>query len=249
MLTLVADDSFTRNVYNVDVKVQGFITVDKNGKKTYTRSLNRDFIIDRAQISLEFLISSLKSEISLGSNQCISLWVYDKRLGEDILLESEYQIADVLNMYEVEKHLMLVASITIDNEEPKCVITPEGQQASASVEAECAIDDDEYELELPNVFDIFEEYVGVDDEYIYGINPNRTSASAAIETETATPNAAADVGAISASATAEPAPPNADNEPALPNAAGYASHVEPEINDVDTQMSDPGSPGWAHNVV
>lgn len=100
-----------RNLYTVDITVEGFLSIDSDGKKKYTKSFNRNWIIDSKSITMDFLVATLRSEISWGRGQKIVFWVYDKRSGEDVQLDSESQIIDVIEMYKPEKRFMLLAFV------------------------------------------------------------------------------------------------------------------------------------------
>lgn len=159
------------------------MSIDSDGRKAYTKGFNRKWVVDSGNVSLEFLTTSLGAETSWGRNQKVVFWVFDKRSGEDVQLDSDSFILDVLDMYEAEKHFVPFASV-FDQDIPATYNAPlvppileEGTTTSASNEAEdcdqaADVEADEVEPNLPDVFDKVEEYVGVDDEYMYVPVPN-----------------------------------------------------------------------------
>jgi hypothetical protein len=54
-----------------NIKVEGFLSVHSYGKKRYTKSFNRNWIIDSGSIMMDFLVVTLRSVISLGRGQNI----------------------------------------------------------------------------------------------------------------------------------------------------------------------------------
>ena len=149
--------------------------------------------MDSDSFSLDFLMRSLSVEVKWGTNQKPVVWVFDKRMGEDIQLVDESQILDVLDMYKREKHLKLLVAVfdkdTCDQYdalvlEPLCVVPPEpstipsecfpppAQEGQATFESKVAGCEEpageEADEAEPDVFDSGEEYVGVDDEGMYG---------------------------------------------------------------------------------
>jgi hypothetical protein len=68
---LVVFDPIDRNLYTIDIKVEGFLSVHSDGKKRYTKGFNRNWIIDSESITMDFLVATLRSEISLGRGQNI----------------------------------------------------------------------------------------------------------------------------------------------------------------------------------
>ena len=170
--------------------------------------------MDSESITMDFLLTSLRAETSWDADQKVIFWVYDSRSGEDVLLDSDSQLADVIEMYKQERRFILLASV-FDKEvcDPICVMQPEidktlpsnveegnpsplllsnaqegnptpllpsnaqgGHHTFVSNEAGCEqtadVEADEDDSSLPDVFDTFEEYVGVDDEYMYGVEPS-----------------------------------------------------------------------------
>ncbi|KAK3145593.1 hypothetical protein QOZ80_3BG0254880 [Eleusine coracana subsp. coracana] len=179
-----------RNWYNVEVKVEGFLSVEQMVGDPI-RWFTQNWVVDSESFSLEFLTTSLKAEMSWDTNQKVVFWVFNNRCGEDMLLDSDAQFADVLDMYIEEKQFSLLASVfDKDMCEAICVLPPElpkttnapplppiAEEASTSSvpkATDCGetagLETDADEPDLPNVFDVVEEYVGVNDEYMYGFS-------------------------------------------------------------------------------
>ncbi|KAK3118671.1 hypothetical protein QOZ80_9BG0703810 [Eleusine coracana subsp. coracana] len=192
VLALDAPASPTSHWYRVEVKVEGFLSIDSDGRKSYTKGFTRNWVVDSDSICLDFLMTSLQSEMTWGTNQQVVFWVFDKRLGEDVQLESDSQFVDVLEMYKPEKEFMLLASVynkeichplsivppelpTTNTANVLAPIVKEGSTSSTTKAIDCdaivAFEVDEDDPELPDVFDSVEEYVGVNDEYMYDVAP------------------------------------------------------------------------------
>ncbi|WVZ84632.1 hypothetical protein U9M48_031641 [Paspalum notatum var. saurae] len=74
------------------------------------------------------------SEVNFGFDKALSVWFFDKRLGEDVRLTSEIQMIDLFEMYKSEMHCQLVVAIVdktfqlehqFDELEPFCMLPPE----------------------------------------------------------------------------------------------------------------------------
>lgn len=96
-----------RTVFRIDVKVAGFLSSDGNGRNCYTKGFTRDWVMDTGTINLELLTRKLKSETSWGSDQKVVFQVHDRRAGEDLLIESDSQLMEIIDMYKAEKTFML----------------------------------------------------------------------------------------------------------------------------------------------
>jgi len=143
-------------------------------------------------------MKSLASELNLCTNQTTTVCFYDKRLKEDAILVDEIQMIDLFEMYKVEMCCLVVVRVfdrekclqsDFDGLEPLCTILPEPAvvepQMQAKIEEGAATSNipkeptsasneeaDEIEPDRePDIFDNAEEYVGVDDEGMYGTLP------------------------------------------------------------------------------
>jgi hypothetical protein len=245
MIITIVDSSLYRIMFRVDVKVEGFMSVDANGRKRFTRGFTRDWVMDSDSMTLDLLNSTLKSETSWGENQKVIFWVHDKRAGEDHLIDSDNQLKEVIDMYKEERNFILYVSV-FDKEvcepiEVVLLINQSHAQSASNEAGPSAAAHAESDDELPNMDDVFdaaEEYVGVDDEYIYGIKPQSTNGAATgtthNESATATTNNA------TATTHNEPSDEAANQPPTEPyvGAARAASGnvVEPVMNDDDPQF-------------
>lgn len=61
--------------------------------------------MDSHSIFLEFVTTSLQSEMSWGTNQKVVFWIFDKRLGEDVQLDSDSQFVDVLDNVQTREKI------------------------------------------------------------------------------------------------------------------------------------------------
>jgi hypothetical protein len=135
--------------------------------------------------------------VKWADDQSATVWFFDKSVGEDVRLVNEIQMVDLFEMYKSEMRCHVVVSVfnnevcddhEFDSLEPLCVVPPvathevntevivppntnnKGDGASAS---KAAMEADAPEPDrVPDMFDNEEEYVGVDDEHIYGQVPH-----------------------------------------------------------------------------
>ncbi len=193
------------------VKIQGFVSVDEHGRKSYNKPMTRYWVVEDQGFSMDFIKQSLSAEMKCGLNQTVVVWYFDKIWGEDTKLVDDSQIVGLLDMYRPENKLDLVVGV-FDKEEvakedqvlfepfypiplvmiPNSQTPPEeptnrnptdtcppGQTtfaANVAVSKEPAANvavskepaAKEADAVEPDVFDSTEEYVGVDDEGLYG---------------------------------------------------------------------------------
>lgn len=221
-------------MFSIELKVHGFTTIDSDGRRRYTKGCVLKWDVEYGSLSLDLLMLSLSSEVRWGEQQTATVWFLDKGSNEDVRIVHESQLVDMFEMYKSEMHaelmVLVVESVLCDasanNIEPTsmplCVLplTQTGQGASASkvaVSGEPATQ--EADETLPNVFDMEEEYVGVDDEGIY-IQPIHTIPPT-------------DHAETSGQPSAENAEPCAENaEPGGPSGTAQP-HGEVEVTDDD----------------
>jgi len=123
-------------LFALEIKVQGFVTTDPNGRKTYTKEKVMRWEMEIGSFTLNLLMSSLLEEVKWGSNQSAIVWFYDKRIGEGVRLDNEIQMIDMFEMYKSEMSCAIVAGIfdkvvvdsqierELDDLTPLCVIPP-----------------------------------------------------------------------------------------------------------------------------
>jgi hypothetical protein len=126
--------------------------------------------------------------VKLGTNQSISVWFYDKRLGEDNRHVNEIQMIDLFEMYKPEMYCRVIVAV-LDNGQrdenefdclqPLCVlpcIEVSPPKIASGAQSHPQIDEGvsaskatakEADASEPGIFDHEEEYVGVHDEHFY----------------------------------------------------------------------------------
>lgn len=124
-------------MFALEIKVAGFVTSDSNGAKIYTKDTVLNWEMEIGSFSLDLLMSSLSKELKWGSNQCVSVWFYDKRMGEDVRLDNEIQMIDLFDMYKSEMRCTILVGIfdkvvvetqiehEFDHLQPLCVLPPD----------------------------------------------------------------------------------------------------------------------------
>jgi hypothetical protein len=179
-------------MFALELKVQAFASIDSAGRKSYTKGQVLKWDVEYGSMTLDLLLKSLTTELNLGTNQEPTVWFYDKRLNEDCRLVDEVQMVDFFEMYKEEMTCQVVVGV-FDREEiffasleTICVVPP-GADAQVEPEAQpeaagsmpkepnaneppINVDDIEPDRE-PSMFDNPEEYVGINDEGMYGSVP------------------------------------------------------------------------------
>ena len=174
-------------MFALELKVEGFACKDSSGRKPYTKGRVFKWEVEYGSLTLELLLNHVASELNLCSNQTPTVWFFDKRLNEDCRLVHEIQLLDLFEMYNEEKTCQLVVgvfdnSICVEHEfdalEPLCVVPPDDAAELESHDASKpkqptsdAPENPEAADREPDIFDNAEEYVGIDDEAMYGEVP------------------------------------------------------------------------------
>ena len=91
-------------MFSLGIKVEGFVTTTSDGGRTHCEGKVIKWDVEVEGLTLDLLTSSLSSEVKLGTNQSISVWFYDKRLGEDVRFVNEIQMIDLFEMYKPEMY-------------------------------------------------------------------------------------------------------------------------------------------------
>jgi hypothetical protein len=174
-------------MFLLELKVQGFASKDLIGRKSYTKGRVFTWDVEYGSMTLELLLKSLTSELNLSTNQTPIVWFFDKRLNEDCRLVNEVQMVDFFEMYKEEMTYQVVVGVFNSEEaffdamEPICVVPPGADapvdvgrepepEPNVDVDPPVNVDDVEPDRE-PDIFDNPEEYVGVNDECMYGAVP------------------------------------------------------------------------------
>jgi len=88
------------------------MTTDNAGKKSYVKSKVLKGSVQIGALTVDQVRSSLSSAISWSSNQTATLWVFDKTVGEDVMIEHDNQFQNLFEMYKQEMlcrlHLIVV---------------------------------------------------------------------------------------------------------------------------------------------
>jgi hypothetical protein len=209
------------------------------GRKAYTKGSVIKWDVEIGSFSLDFLMSSLCSEVKWASNQSATVWFFDKRVGEDVKLSNEIQMLDLFDMYESEMSCQVIVTVfdtnktavveqTFDNLEPLCALPPNDVVDNIPVDNGAHSEWNAHAVEPerePDLFDNEEEYVGVDDEHMYiGVAPPQPTSPSS----------------------AQPADPSHENETDFGEHVAAAVEGDTEVNDADPQelnvINDPENP-------
>ena len=177
-------------LFSLEIKVEAFCWRDSLGRKAYTKGSVIKWDVEIGSFSFDVLMASLHNAVNCSTTQCPVASFYDKRLSQDVMLENQFQINDMFEMYKEEMHCHIVVGVfdqsvpTIDqfDELDLPPDTSTGNPASTdsyvnqpTFEADVA-PEAEVETQLepdrePDMFDNDEEYVGCDDEGMYMPTP------------------------------------------------------------------------------
>jgi MuDR family transposase len=162
----------SETTFNIDVKIEGFLNKQNDGKKIYVKGKILKWRVDSDRFSLCDMVSDLSGEITWGSCQKPKIWMFDKKEGRDVEIIYESQILEMFNMYQKERKILLYVvvcdsdgSSKCSNTTPNCACTP--SQPTPSV----ALDDETQMKSSQRVNDNeCNEYVGVNEEDMYGFD-------------------------------------------------------------------------------
>ena len=170
--------------------MEAFCWRDCWGRKAYTKGSVIKWDVEIGSFSFDVLMTSLRNAINWFTTQCPVAWFYDKRLSQDVMLENQFQINDMFEMYKEEMHCHIVVGVfdqsipTIDqfDELDLPPNTSTGNRAStysyvnqptfeADVAPEAKVETQLEPDREPDMFDNDEEFVGCDDEGMYMPTP------------------------------------------------------------------------------
>jgi len=173
-------------LFALDIKVEGFVSKDASGRKSYTKGRVFKWDLEYGSMTLELLMKYLTTELNLSTDQTATVWFYDKRMYEDCRLVEEIQMIDFFEMYKEEMRSQILVCVfdkdkcteepNYDALEPLAVVPPDSpHEAAGSMHIDptdpTAVADELEPDREPDMFDNPEEYVGVDDEGMYGSVP------------------------------------------------------------------------------
>jgi len=76
-------------LFALDIKVEGFVSKDASGRKSYTKGRVFKWDLEYGSMTLELLMKYLTTELNLSTDQTATVWFYDKRMYEDCRLVEE----------------------------------------------------------------------------------------------------------------------------------------------------------------
>jgi MuDR family transposase len=121
--------------------------------------------VDSYRFSLCELFSNLAEEITWGSCQKPKIWIFDKKEGRDMEIVSESQILEMFNMYQIERKFLLYVVVCDSDGSSKCSNTTPNYPCTPSQPTPSVAIDIESQI-----FGGIDEYVGVNDEDLYGFD-------------------------------------------------------------------------------
>ena len=99
-------------LFTLEIKVPAFSTTDSIGRKVYCRGSVIKWDVEIGSFTLELLMQSLQSAVKWSSNQCATVWFFDKKnLKEDVRLTSEIQMIDLFDMYKAQMSCHFVVGV------------------------------------------------------------------------------------------------------------------------------------------
>ncbi|CAM0877629.1 unnamed protein product [Alopecurus aequalis] len=90
------------NAFNLKIVVEAFFCTSVDGRKNYVKGRTLIWTVDIENFSLDALTCQLALELYIGSNQWVSVWYFDKELGQDVRLLHDKQPNLMFEMYAAE---------------------------------------------------------------------------------------------------------------------------------------------------
>jgi hypothetical protein len=185
------------NTFSIDAVVQGFVLKEPNGRKSYVKGKTIKWNVNSDDFTMDVLIDGLSAELRVGRDQNITVWYFNMITAQDVRLTQNDDFHVMFDMYKAERKLAL-AVLVLDNScsessepmldtvlhvpEPtipdndvllvgfqKFPLTPSNNAATSPLKQSAQEVPSAADIET-DPFDIVEEYVGVDDEYIYDVH-------------------------------------------------------------------------------
>jgi hypothetical protein len=140
-------------LFSLEIKVEGFLTTDSNGRKAYTKGSVIKWDVEIGSFTVDLLMQSLSNQFKWSSSHIPCVWFFDKKMGEDVRLFNDFQLNDLFEMYKDQMHCEVVVGVfertiadvdEFDNLEPLVVIPPvenedvDPNYASAAAEPDAA---------------------------------------------------------------------------------------------------------------
>ncbi|XP_047064819.1 uncharacterized protein LOC124672671 [Lolium rigidum] len=188
------------NTFSLDIVVQGFVLKEPTGRKSYVKGKTIRWNVNSDNFTMDVLIDGLSSELRVGRDQSITVWYFNMIMAQDVKLTQSDDFHLMFDMYRAERRLALVVVVVhnscsetldsmLDNDDyvPEatipdndvlllglqgCPLTPSKNGASYStspLKQSAQVVPSTSTIET-DPFDIVEEYVGVDDEYMYDVH-------------------------------------------------------------------------------
>ena len=98
-------------LFSLEIKVEGFCTTDSNGRKSYTKGRVIKWDVEVGSFSFDLLMQSLRNELKWSPLQSPCLWIFDKRMCEDVRLVNDLQMEDLFEMYKEQMQCEVVVGI------------------------------------------------------------------------------------------------------------------------------------------
>ena len=188
------------STFSLDLVVQGYVLKEQNGRKSYVKGKTIKWNVNSDNFTMDVLMDGLTTELRVGRDQSITVWYFNVIMAQDVRLTQSDEFHVMFNMYRALRKLALVVVVLdnscsetsvpqLDNgvhvPEPtipdndvllvglhECPLTPSKIAASHStspLKQSVQVVPSAQVIET-DPFDIVEEYVGVDDEYMYDVH-------------------------------------------------------------------------------
>ena len=99
------------SLFSLEIKVEGFCSTDNSCRKVYTKGCLIKWDVEVGSFSFDMLLASLCGEFQWSNSQSPSVWFYDKRIGEDVKLENNFQMHDLFEMYKDQMHCEIIVGV------------------------------------------------------------------------------------------------------------------------------------------
>lgn len=99
------------NSFDLKIVVEAFFYTNADGTKSYVKGRTMVWTVDIDKFSIGALTHHLAVQLNIGNNQLVSVWYYDKVLGQEVQLLYEQQPSLMFEMYAAELNVPLTVVV------------------------------------------------------------------------------------------------------------------------------------------
>ncbi|XP_021301369.1 uncharacterized protein LOC8084237 isoform X3 [Sorghum bicolor] len=105
------DDDGRVALFALEIKVEGFCSIDSVGRKAYTKGRVLKWDVELGLFSFEQLMTRLNNAVNWSPSQYAVLWFPDKRLSKDVRLENQLKMDEMFDMYKDQMKCQIIVGV------------------------------------------------------------------------------------------------------------------------------------------